>query len=341
MRYSLLSRFQGALLGAAAGEVLGAGCQGRSRAQLQQLRPGVGGRGFGPDSPGGSSQAAGLGRLAVAGAESLIHSGVLNVSGWGGREELSPASGTGAARAAAICLPVALFYHENQEKLLSQLHGAALSVGASRAASEGVLAVGCALAMALKEKLDPQTLIRQTIACLEDAGLVSPATAELLVRVESLLLGGAGLEMAVEQLGRREPAARAAASGGAGGSSPESASLALALYCFLSTPEDMRLSVMRAVRAGVEPILTGMLAGALSGAYNSTAGMPAAWRAALSQPAGTSPLRELWGVAGAAEILQLAARLLAAWSGVYQPAEAGIEPCRWGAVAAPEIIRPR
>jgi ADP-ribosylglycohydrolase len=236
---------------------------------------------------------------------------------------------------------VALFNHENQEKLLSHLHGAALSVRASRAASEGVLAVGCALAMALKEKLDPQTLIPQTIACLEDAGAVNTATAEQLVRVESLLQLRAGLEMAVEQLGRGEAVARAAVGRGAGGSWPESASVALAFYCFLSTPEDIRLSVMRAVRAGVEPMLTGMLTGALSGAYNSTAGMPAAWRVALSLPAGTTSLRELWGVAGAAEILQLAARLFAAWSGVYQPAEAGIELCRWGAVAAPDLIRPR
>ncbi|MBW4492314.1 MAG: ADP-ribosylglycohydrolase family protein [Oscillatoria princeps RMCB-10] len=341
MRYSLLSRFQGALLGAAAGEVLGAGCQGRSRAQLQQLRPGVGGRGLRLDSPGRGSQAAGLGRLAVAGAESLIQCGVLNVSHWGGSEELSRTSRTGAGAAAAICLPMALFYHENEEKLLSQLHGAVLSLQSPRAASSGVLAVGCALGMALKEKLDPQTLIRQTIACLEDAGAVNPATAELLARVESLLERGACLEMAAEQLGRREPAARAAANGSAGESSPDSALIALAFYCFLSSPEDMRLSVMRAVRAGFDPILTGMLTGALSGAYNSTAGMPVGWRAALSQPAGTSPLNELWGVAGAAEILQLAARLLAAWSGVYQPAEAGIESCRWGAVAAPQIIRPR
>lgn len=302
----------------------------------------MGGRGFGPDSPGRGSQAACLGRLAVAGAESLIHSGVLNVSGWGGSEDLSGASGNGAARAAAICLPVALFYHENEEKLLSQLHGAVLSVQASRAASSGVLAVGCALAMALKEKLDPQTLIRQTIACLEDAGQVSPATAEQLVRVESLLELRAGLEMAVEQLGRREPAARAAANGGAGGSSPESASIALAFYCFLSTPEDMRLSVMRAVRTGSDPILTGTLTGALSGAYNSIAGMPVGWRGLLSPPAtDTSPLRELWGVASAAEIIQLAERLLAAWCGVYQAAEVAIEPSRLGAVAAPQVIRPR
>ena len=341
MRYSLLSRFQGAMLGAAVGEVLSAGCQGRSRAQLQQLWLGVGGRGLSLDSPGRGSQAPGLGRLAVAGAESLIECGVLNVSNWGGSEDLSGASRTGAGAAAAICLPVALFYHENEEKLLSQLQGAGLGLHCPRAAISGVLAVGCALAMALKEKLDPQTLIPQTIACLEDAGAVNPATAELLVRVESLLERGAGLEMALEELGRREPAVRAAANGGAGGSSPESSAIALAFYCFLSTPEDMRLSVVRAVRAGFDPILTGTVTGALSGAYNSTAGMPVGWRRLLSQPTGTSPLRELWGVAGAAEILQLAERLLAAWCGVYQAAEAGIEQCRCGAVAAPQVIRPR
>lgn len=328
MQYSILSRFEAALLGAAVGEALGAEYQVSSQMSLAHLWTGVSHQGL--SRQGSNSQNCdvplGWGCIAVAGAQSLIQAGALDVNEWRARwETFRPELFTGT-EAVVATLPVALFFHENEAKRQAQLQQAVASVPNALQSRDGVLAVGFALTQALKEKLDAATLIPLMIAYLEEsrADEVDRAFLAQLRQVQTLLEQRAGLEMAKLMLVRHQEA------------TPNTTPITLALYCFLSTLEDLRLSVIRAARIGKAPQITCAITGALSGAYNSTAGLPIAWRTQSSQPE-TDSMSRLWGV-GVTEILQLAARLVAAWSGVYEVSDVSLESSRLRAVAAPQVM---
>lgn len=332
MRYSLLSRFQGALLGAAVGEIIGAQSQGESMPDWQKLWPGVG---YGMTSQMGQVAAA-WGSLGLASAQSLIQYGRLDVENW--KQSCIVAipgivtKGEGWAGVAIATLPVALFFHEDEAKLRIMLQQA--TQGWENApVLEGALAIGYAIAQSLTEKLNPDTLIPQTIAYIQDSFVGGTSENGVLVQqlalVQSLLKEGASLEMAVQALGRHHQE-----------ESLPSPTIALAFYCFLNTIEDMRLSVSLGARTVQCPQIAAALTGALSGAYNSIAGIPVVWRT----PKGQSDVKisespSLWGMKSASGMLQLGDRLLAAWSGVYDTADLPIEP-RWSRnVGAPRVIR--
>ncbi|MBD0347400.1 MAG: ADP-ribosylglycohydrolase family protein, partial [Coleofasciculus sp. Co-bin14] len=183
--------------------------------------------------------------------------------------------------------------------------------------SEGALAVAFAIALALTEKLNVTTLIPQTLAYLE---ISQTPLVHQLEQVQTLLEQGAGLDRTLTQLHRevQRPGTP---------SSRPYIPIALAFYCFLSTPEDFRLCVSRAVRTGHQSQITAALTGALAGVYNSIIGIPVSWRLAADRMSNT--------VGG----LQQADRLLAVWSGVYDVSSA--QHCPWTAVAAPQVIQPR
>lgn len=316
-------------MGAALGEVLGAECQVGSQISGSRLWSGVRHQGFSQSCRDAQNYPvpAGLGYLAVAGAENLIQGGALDLHQWRARWETLPPELFTGTEAVVATLPVALFFHENEIKRNAQLQQAIASV--ANQSRDGVLAVGFALTQAMKEKLNAATLIPQIIIYLEDmsAGELDRAFLSQLGQVQTLLEQNAGLEMAKLLLVRhQEP-------------KPNTAPIALALYCFLSTLEDWRLSVIRAARIGKAPQMTCAITGALSGAYNSTAGLPLAWRMESNQSQIDS-LSRLWGI-GVTEILQLAARLVAAWSGVYGSADVPQQSGRLRAVAAPQVMRLR
>lgn len=331
MRYSLLSRFQGALLGAAVGEIIGAQSQGKSMPDWQKLWPGVG---YGMTSQMGQVATA-WGRLGLASAQSLIQYGRLDVENW--KQSCIVAipdivtKGEGWAGVAIATLPVAMFFHEDEAKLRIMLQQA--TQGWENApVLEGALAIGYAIAQSLTEKLNPDTLIPQTIAYIQDtlAGGTSEngVLIQQLALVQSLLKEGASLEMAVQALGRHQE------------ESLPNRTIALAFYCFLNTIEDMRLSVSLGARTVQCPQIVTALTGALSGAHNSIAGIPVVWRTQkgpLNVKISESP--GLWGMKSASGMLELGDRLLAAWSGVYDSADLPIEP-RWSRiVGAPRVIR--
>lgn len=335
MRYSLLSRFRGAFLGAALGEIWGAYGEAWQLGVTQQ-----------------SSVPSSWGRLVVRGTEGLIRQGKLDLTDWQeslgetpgealegagqsekphrtdktkpipSREKIDTNKGVGAILSA---MPVALFFHEDEVKLRQNLQQVADVWQDDSVLKDGTLAIGYAIASALKEKLNRQTLIPQTLNYLD----AETPLVKQLRQVQVLLEQGAGLETTLNQLMPRTLAP------------PPNLPVALAFYCFLSTWEDLRLSVLRASRCP-QPQITSAIAGALSGAYNSTAGIPVAWRLALEQQKGeNSPLATLWGVNSEAELLRLAARLLAAWSGVYDAEKFLIDPSQVFAVGAPQVIKPR
>jgi len=255
------------------------------------------------------------------------------------------------SEAAVAALPSAMFFHENKAKLREKIM-LAIEVWPNENKPEweaSILAVGYAIARTLKDKLNPATAIEQTIAYLKTDNSLT----ELLLQVQILLQRGADLETATTHLCKSATEGRERQGEGEKKLQTESIvnpgnliPIALAFYCFLNTPEDLRLSVLRAARCGIAGQLTCALTGALSGAYNGAAAIPVEWRQVSSATLEPEQLvcgREpsLWGTGSDAKIVELANNLFAVWAGVYRP-DAGLDSAALArAVAAPYVIRPR
>lgn len=253
----------------------------------------------------------------MQGAESLIQLSRVDVEDWQARLswESTYQNPTHSVSAEAIIatVPIALFSHEYKGKLRQNLQQIVTIWQDDPELQDGALAVGYAIAQSMREKLNPAVLIDKILAFLENSQ--TPLGLQLR-QVQSLLEQSVGLKTSVAQLSLDH--------------SPKTTPIAIAFYCFLSTLEDFRLSVTRAALSGYQPRITGAITGALSGAYNSTAGIPPGWYGALNEPHHTS----------SREILLLADRLLAVWSGVYEVTSAESTQLM-SAVAAPRVIQPR
>ena len=316
MQYSLLSRFRGALLGSFVGEVLGCvGCQ----------NPVLGGVAIAPLKPKDAQVSPTLSQwsqLATCGAESLIRCGRLDLEDWWqlfGKTQpsLLPQSAASSSEAALATLPIALFFHEDSVKLRQQLQQAAAIWQDQPEARDGVLAVAYAVALALTEKLDCATLIPRTLDYL---GTSDTPLVQQLTQVQTLLEQQAGLNTTLTQL-RRDAQSRGEPLG------RPYTSIALAFYCFLTTPEEFRLCVSRAARIPYQPQTTAAITGALAGVYNSLIGIPVSWRLAANR------------INNGIRRRQLADHLLESWAGVYNVSESA--QSQRLAVAAPHVIQPR
>ncbi len=251
----------------------------------------------------------------VTSAKSLIQNGGLDSSSWceavasvSQRSEGSDLPAIlGADRLMAL-LPVLLFYHEQLEFLRTTLYQIGEILSIPLAETDGLVALGYAIATSLTERLNRHTLIGETIAYLQDTP--SPLIPQLAT-VETLLAQGACLERVREQLARTEGTA--------------TIPFALGFYCLLSTLEDFRLSISRATRTGSPSAVTTIITGILSGAYNSIPGIPWTWQQC---PLPTD------------QMFHLGDRLLATWSGVYDIQYQPEEAIHFRAVAAPNVIRP-
>lgn len=378
MRHSLLSKFQGTILGAVLGDSIGL--------QYQRLLVGIppktedlqpilqltkhqqvtlSGATLALNSPNSkipTKDSSECGRLAVAWIQSLIRCNGLDLKDWRdtweafAKSEIYHPQTTefqsllNPCEAAVAALPAAMFFHENKAKLREKIM-LATEVWPKEKGAEyetAVLAVGFAIARSLKQRLDPVTAIEHTISYVK----TDNALTELLLQVQILLEQGADLETAAAHLCKSATALREKQGEGNKKSqtksivNPESfIPIALAFYCFLNTPEDLRLSVVRAARCGIAGQLTCALTGALSGAYNGAAAIPVEWRqlssAVESRPLAEGPEPSVWGTGGDAKIVELANNLFAVWAGVYNPL-ADIDS--WAiarSVAAPYVIRPR
>jgi ADP-ribosylglycohydrolase len=317
MRYSLLSRFRGALLGSLVGEIITSGGGfGRAMGGSLLIAPKA-------KNTQVSQTLSDWGEIASCGTESLIRCGRLDIEDWlhhSGKTQpsllLLKAAAT-SSEAAVATLPMALFFHDDEVKLRQQLLKATAVWQRDSEPSEGVLAVAFAIALALTEKLDHATLIPRTLGYL---GTSQIPLVQQLEAVQILLEQGAGLDITLTQL-RREQVRR---------NEPPNCpytSIALAFYCFLYTPEDFRLCVTRAALTGYQSQTTAALTGALAGVYNSIIGIPVAWRLAANQ------------ISTGVQRLQRADGLFAVWSGVYNVSDS--DQYQLAAVAAPRVIQPR
>ncbi|HEY9600381.1 MAG TPA: ADP-ribosylglycohydrolase family protein [Allocoleopsis sp.] len=317
MRYSLLSRFRGALLGSFVGESI------TNRGGIVRV-----GDKTAIASPHAEGDRAGKmlcnwSQIATCGSESLTRCGRLDVDDWVLECERTQPSlvllktTASSSEAVVATLPIALFFHDDRIQLRQQLQKATSMWLHDAEASDGALAVAFAIALALTEKLDVVTLIPQILEYLESD---RTPLVQLLEEVQILVEQGAGLDKTLTQLRRTVQLS--------GEKSHRSyLSIALAFYCFLSTPEDFRLCVTRAIRTGSQCQIVAAIAGALAGAYNSIIGIPIGWRLAANQLDVT------------VKTLQQADRLLAVWSGFYDLS--AVEQYPLMAVAAPRVIQPR
>ncbi|WP_460205281.1 ADP-ribosylglycohydrolase family protein [Scytonema sp. NUACC21] len=312
MQYSLLSRFDGVLLGAILGE--------RVAARKGCLVDGV---------ETSSGRLLHWSEIAILCAENLISLGRLNPGEWHKQEqEIQLDNETSVILAT---LPVALFFHDNLIKLRQNVMLLTNFLQCDAIITDGTLALSYAVAQSLTEKLHQATLIPQTISFL---GETSTSFPQQLLKVQNLLKSGAPLDIAQGELSREEKPGNA---------------IAMAFYCFLSTLEDFRLSVLRADRMGRCSKTVSSITGALSGAYNGTAGIPAIWQISLN----CSDSTQKWELGSCSDILRLTDRLMAVWSGVYEiacdPNEDREDKSAFGwrllsssqAVAAPRVIRLR
>jgi ADP-ribosylglycohydrolase len=296
MQYALLNRFQATLVGSALGEAwaMGTICQ----TSITQPLP--------------------LQTLTQHYLKQLLQSPKASLEPL--NQDLSAPEVTG--KMAIALLSIGLFFHEDHLKLWQSLERAislryppgVVKVQNPQIDQRGVFAVEFAIAEILQERLDPLTLIPQLLATLEALDNLDSPLILQLQQVQTLLTQQAGLEAALK-LGRSEGAISSRYP--LGGASRYPQEVALAFYCFLSTPDDFRLSLLRAARSH-RPVVCA-LTGALSGAYNGLHGMAIEWRLAIDL----------------AETLSQAGHLLSHWSGVYNPTDFGLT----SAVAAPQVIR--
>lgn len=95
---------------------------------------------------------------------------------------------------------------------------------------------------------------------------------------------------------------------------------------------DFRFTLLQTAKMP-HPEVQCAIAGALAGAAHSVTGIPPSWRQRLNR----SGYASFWELISETELLQIADDLLAAWSGVYHPAQRLANPV----VSAPQMIRRR
>ncbi len=321
MRYSLLSRFQGVLLGAALAEQLETDLRtgrwaGRSDIDLLDWQPGR----LPPSEATSGELSTSAGAMALGYACNLA-----TTANWrmvDGDSNRFPGFGPNSLAEWAIAtLPLMLFYHDDRQELCQQLR---LAVDESSEVVHGVLALGLAIAQALREK-PPRQFIPAVLHGLTSLPATvfpsgpDPKYTTALTRIQFLVHRGAALPTAMAEVQS------------AGLSGKGFGAIALAFYCFLSSPEHLNLSVLRAAR--ISTVAPGLcaLTGALAGAYNSTLGLPLTWALPLSDPA----FLLIWGIPISTLYTQTS-QLLAAWSGAQDPQTFCPEQVT---IAAPDVLR--
>ena len=235
--------------------------------------------------------------IIVSSAQSLIELGKFDIKDWGTKVQKTwhncdPSDGILTAAIIAT-LPVTLFCHENTVKLRNNLL-ATLDVWENDPTiKDAVLVVGYVIAQSLNEKLSRKTLIPRTLNFIGD---VSAELPQKLLQIDNSINNAVRPEKIEAELARELTPITA---------------IELALYYFVSSPEDFRLCILRANR---DPCLgVGTISGILSGTYNSTSGIPVNWQIGQSNLKITPSL-----FTNCSQMLELADALVAVWSGVYK-----------------------
>ncbi|MEX0272685.1 ADP-ribosylglycohydrolase family protein [Leptolyngbyaceae cyanobacterium UHCC 1019] len=291
MKYSLVNRFRGCFLGLAMGEGLGG-----------QVNPS-------PHwcNPGKATVCSQLQWTAVTilQGERLAQAGQWIVEENFLPESLreNPTGCLSAGELAIATLPITLFYHDNLTQQRHHLAATVTAWGGDLSTSDAVIVFGYAIAQAIKEQLNPAYLIAQILTYLHvslpESAVRSADLISTLETLKSLVAQGSELQSAIAAFQLEAE------------TQSMTVEIAIALYCFLQTPDTIALALIRAVRMRVKPEIVGALVGALAGAYNSSTGIPAEWQCALQAPFTTPETPQ--------RIHSLSTHLVSAWSGIYDP----------------------
>jgi hypothetical protein len=289
MRYSLLNRLQGTLLGMVLAEVF-------AREQIPQLKSDRWHNCLSYFTQSSTRQLINFAKIEIIPERDELNS----------IKSLEP----NIYQALAIAVPTALLNHEQETQLVEQLRLAVTTNPTLQTSWEGMLVIGYLISQSLTEKLKPKQIISQICNFLPENAV---KLIQELEQVQSWINTSATLEKVYRHSCQLEVN-----------------SVSLAIYSFLSTPEDYVLTVQRALHLGNDPFLICALAGALSGAYNGFGSIPVSWYLGLDSES------EL-------EIEQLSQQILATWSGVYQPQTetTGKQLCASYAIAAPQVMSGR
>jgi hypothetical protein len=312
MRYLVVSRLRGALVGGLLGET------------LTQIRE--------PNKQIHSHFA----QSVVPGATSLIKLGKLDIDDW---LELYQQKFPDLDQTTVIfaTIPISLFFHDNPVKLhqnllrVSKWHN-------DLVIRDSILAIGYAIAQSLTETLQPRTLIPQIVAFI---GETSNSLPQKLIKLHNLLEAKAGLERVQAELSRADKLTyEISLAIYYFLSTLEDFRLAVSRANHHHDSWQQKPGILDSQTISV-------ITGILSGTYNSSIGIPINWRVSLSS-ADTAP-GELSQIS---QMLKLADTLAAVWSGVYDPtlnsqefipeefvmSDKQASPCVY---AAPRVIRAR
>ncbi|OLP19677.1 hypothetical protein BST81_03805 [Leptolyngbya sp. 'hensonii'] len=311
MGYSLLNQFQGALWGAIVGEFI---------AQTWPHPPsGCPSRGLVFDRP----LVLPLTAVLLTGVESLCDRGDLDLADW---QRLTLPDQ--AMPPLALAIPIALFFHEDDRLLYRKLEQLWQVQVFSLECRAAILILSQTIAWFLRRQMSLTDLIPRLINRLRETDLAATTVLEQLGLVQRLLTQAAGIETAIVAMGSR---------------SPEVTAMIPIFYSFLRTPQDYRLALCQTAQISIYQSNLCTITGAVAGAYNGSVCLPSNWSHALNSrmepiPSPLSTLSHPFRLESHAD--QLAAQLLAVWSGQY-PLAPFIHRADQTATAAPGVIRPR
>ncbi|MEO1374048.1 MAG: ADP-ribosylglycohydrolase family protein [Cyanobacteria bacterium J06635_10] len=260
----------------------------------------------------------------VQNIESLIEKGRFDLEEWNNPEV---SCNLMLAKVILATLPIALFFHENKIKLRENLL-LAIKNNNHPDIRDGVLAVCYLIAQSLNEKINPNTLVAEITSFIGETTTDLPTK---LQQVNNLIAENVGLEELQNCLGKENNTSN---------------TIAVAFYSFVNTKEDFRLTCLQAIQNKQDSQTCGVIAGAISGAYNSMTGIPITWHLGLDE----AKLAQ-WGFTSFSQMVKLADALVAVWSGAYHMSpqfldtkEARDKDLSFSpneAIAAPYIIRLR
>ncbi len=228
-------------------------------------------------------------------AKSLIRCGGMDLRDWLPHQIATESGGISLATRLLALLPIILFYHEDEYWLEKQLKNAMNHLPAGQFKEADIMVICWAIAHVITKKRSAKTTINDLIKSIENAGITDDLIGKNLTKINGLLAECPSLATVGDRLNKNNHS--------------ESAAIYLALYCFLSTPEQFQISIQRAAQTHPEPNLTKLLTAALSGAYNSHAGITMTRQ--LMESNHLSPNR--YNI----QLITVADRLYATWLGLY------------------------
>ena len=265
---------------------------------------------------------------AVQGIKMLIAQGGFDLNEWNKFQSSDANSELPAdlilLNSISTALPIALFFHENHLKLRENL---LLTIKSHNPLlRDAVLTVCYLVAQSLNEKINPNTLASEITYFI---GETTTGIPKKLQQVNNLIANNVGYSELQNCLDKENSISNI---------------IAFAFYCFVNTKEDFRLTCLQAIKNQHNSRVCGAIAGAISGAYNSMAGIPITWHLELDE----AKLAQ-WGLTSFSQMVKLADALVSVWSGAYCVLPQSIEVLEVDrdlispleAIAAPYIIRLR